>query len=107
MEHLRAAQKQNTLHADIRSLFTPSTNTAISEVDDKETLKEKMLVCLEQCARKLESLNREMIIRYYVGKGHSKIENRHALADELGISINALSIRACRIRDRLEACIKE
>jgi hypothetical protein len=46
-------------------------------------------------------------MRYYVGQGQHKTNNRRALADELGISVNALSIRACRIRDRLEACVKE
>ena len=39
--------------------------------------------------------------------GWVKIGNRRALADSLGITINALSIRACRIRDKLEACVKE
>jgi hypothetical protein len=36
-----------------------------------------------------------------------KIENRRSLAQTLGITVNALSIRACRIRDKLESCVKK
>jgi hypothetical protein len=55
----------------------------------------------------LESAGREIIARYYVGKARVKIEHRRALAEDLGITINALSIRACRIRDKLETCVRE
>jgi DNA-directed RNA polymerase specialized sigma24 family protein len=98
MEHLRAVKKENLRDAEIRSQLRPGGHPRSDE---------KMIACLERCAGKLEPLNREVISRYYVGKGHSKNENRRALAEELGISINALSVRACRIRDRLEACVKE
>jgi DNA-directed RNA polymerase specialized sigma24 family protein len=104
MEHLRAAQRETGLHADIKSFGSKTTRV---DFDGKGKINEKMLGCLEQCAGKLESLSREIIMRYYVGQGPHKINNRRALADELGISVNALSIRACRIRDRLEACVKE
>lgn len=69
--------------------------------------KEKMLRCLEECASKLESINRELIFRYYYGKEREKIENRRALAQELGLTINALTIRLCRIRGKLEDCVKK
>jgi hypothetical protein len=29
------------------------------------------------------------------------------MAVEMGITVNALSIRACRIRDKLEACVRK
>lgn len=77
---------------------------AVAETDEKE-LKEKMLECLEHCTGKLEPLNREIIVRYYFGEERVKIENRRALAASLDISVNALSIRACRIRDKLEGCV--
>ena len=103
MEYLRGERKEDALRADIRR--QPQGNDfAVSDAADK---KEKMLDCLEQCARKLESPNREMIFRYYSGRERIKIENRRALAEGLGITTNALSIRACRIRDKLEACVKQ
>ena len=79
---------------------------AASQADSEEKiLKEKRLVCLEKCAGKLEAANREIIFSYYYGKERVKIENRRALAEKLQISVNALSIRACRIRDKLEGCV--
>ncbi len=78
---------------------------AAEESNDKE-LKEKRLDCLEKCTEKLETANREMIVQYYFGEERVKIENRRLMAENLGISINALTIRACRIRDKLEVCVK-
>ncbi len=106
MEQLRSMQKENVLLADLRR-HTPANNLAALEVDDKKESKEKMLNCLEQCANKLEPSSRRIILRYYVGKERVKIGNRRALAASLEISMNALSIRACRIREKLEACIRQ
>lgn len=99
MEYLRGKEKENVSLDDI-----PHQPFAPVESDEKK-IKEKMLDCLERCTGELESVNREMIIRYYYGEERVKIENRRALAGKMGISVNALSIRACRIRDRLEACV--
>ena len=103
MEHLRAAQKGNALREDLRR---QSHGLAPFEADEDKEAKEKLLNCLERCMGKLEMLNREIITRYYIGKERVKIENRRALAAELGITMNALSIRACRIRDKLEDCVR-
>lgn len=72
---------------------------------DERVEKEKMLACLDECTAKLNSADRELIVRYYYGQQREKIENRRAIARRLGISINAVSIRACRIRSKLEACV--
>jgi DNA-directed RNA polymerase specialized sigma24 family protein len=104
MESLRAAHKQSVSLDDVLRTEKSGDFSAEASRNEKE-LKEKMLVCLEECANKLEPENREMIIRYYFGEERVKIENRLLLAKQLGISKNALSIRACRIRDRLEACV--
>jgi DNA-directed RNA polymerase specialized sigma24 family protein len=107
MEHLRGAQKQSALLVESRRRQPPHNNSAASEADDECVVKEKMLSCLERCLGKLDARSRGIIIRYYAGKERAKIESRRALAEELGISMNALSIRACRIRDKLEACVRE
>ena len=104
MEYLRGAQKGHAALDDIRR-EPPGNSFAMPEANNEKEVKERMLNCLEQCTGKLEPLNREIIIRYYTGKERVKIEGRRALAEELGITMNALSIRACRIRDKLEACV--
>lgn len=106
MEHLRAMQKGNALANDLRQR-SYADELGAAEADDAREIKEQRLNCLEQCLNKLEAASREVIARYYVGKARVKIEHRRALAEELGITLNALSIRACRIRDRLEACVRE
>ncbi|MDQ3257158.1 MAG: hypothetical protein M3R15_25250 [Acidobacteriota bacterium] len=77
----------------------------VSEWEEAESL-EKLMRCLDRCAEKLEPLSRDLITRYYLGERRAKIENRRALAAEMGMTMNALSIRACRIRDKLEACVE-
>jgi len=60
---------------------------------------------LRECLRGLPKESRELIIEYYLEEGRAKIEDRKALAEKLGISLNALFSRAKRIRDRLEQCV--
>lgn len=100
MEHLRANDKENAALDNLSRQANPMSH------EDRDR-KEKLLECLDRCAAKLESSHRELIFGYYVGEQRAKIENRHSLARTLGISVNALSIRACRIRERLEVCVKE
>ena len=106
MEHLRARQKSEALLDGLRRQAEGYRSDS-PEAAEKKDVKELMLNCLEQCTDKLEPLHREIITRYYVGKERIKIENRRALAESLGITQNALSIRACRIRDKLEACVRQ
>jgi DNA-directed RNA polymerase specialized sigma24 family protein len=106
MEHLRETQKDGALAHELRQQ-PHADGLAASVVDDERKMKEHRLNCLEQCLSKLESMSCEIITRYYVGRTRVKIEHRRALAEELGITANALSIRACRIRDKLEACVRQ
>lgn len=75
----------------------------VAEDDERE----RMLGCLDQCSAKLNLENRELILQYYVGKEREKIDNRRTLAEKFGITSNALSIRACRIRRQLEECVRK
>lgn len=106
MEHLRGAQKDGAMLEEVRR--QPRVDGPGATEDDEESeVKEKMLDCLERCTGRLEPPNREIITQYYTGKERVKIENRRALAEMFGITMNALSIRACRIRDRLEDCVQQ
>jgi RNA polymerase sigma factor (sigma-70 family) len=62
--------------------------------------------CLEQCMSRLPSDNHQLVIRYYQEEKHAKIDNRKQLAEELGIAVNALRIRAHRIRLQLQQCVR-
>jgi DNA-directed RNA polymerase specialized sigma24 family protein len=62
--------------------------------------------CLESCLKSLSPDQTDLILEYYCGEGRAKIEHRREIARRLGLTLNALAIRACRIRDRLETCVK-
>lgn len=105
LEFLRSSETSTGRLDDMRPQGY-ARESDIPGAENQKEIKEKMLKCLEECCSKLEPLNREMIIRYYKGTAREKIDGRRTLAQELGISINALSIRACRIRDKLEECVR-
>jgi DNA-directed RNA polymerase specialized sigma24 family protein len=106
MEHRRESQKADALRDDLARQEAVAAR-AQTEHEESQGLREKQLECLERCASKLEPRNREMIVRYYTGRQRSKIENRRALAAQLGITPNALSIRAFRVREALEECVRQ
>ena len=61
--------------------------------------------CLEQCMQKLPRNNRELVEQYYQGEKKTKINNRKKLAGALDITLDALRIRAHRIRKQLQQCM--
>jgi DNA-directed RNA polymerase specialized sigma24 family protein len=63
--------------------------------------------CLERCMQKLTADNRELVLQYYQEERQAKIDHRKRLADQLGIALNALRIRACRIRASLLECVQK
>lgn len=79
---------------------------AVDTREDAE-IRERRLDCLEKCVGSLDAISRQIITEYYLGVRREKIENRRELASRLGLTANALMIRASRIRDRLEDCIRK
>lgn len=85
------------------------------EIDDPETTFQPVvaqdvepdarLECLDRCLDSIPGENRKLIIDYYQEERRLKIELRQELADRLQIPLNALRIRAHRIRLSLEKCI--
>jgi DNA-directed RNA polymerase specialized sigma24 family protein len=66
---------------------------------------EARVVCFEKCLESLPADNQKLIISYYQEEKRVKIELRQELANRLQIPLNALRIRAHRIRVSLEKCI--
>ena len=68
---------------------------------------ERDLDCLDRSLSELTSEDRTLIIEYYRYSGHEKIEHRKDLAEQMGIGLNPLRIRACRLRSGLARRIDE
>jgi DNA-directed RNA polymerase specialized sigma24 family protein len=63
--------------------------------------------CFNHCMQELPFESRQLILKYYQDDRRKKINNRLALAEQMGIPLNALRSRAQRIRDRLERCVSK
>lgn len=106
LEYLRRAEHKQVSFDELSGPGQPTSGLAsLPEPDDTQTQKERLLDCLQSCLGALESQDRELIMHYYRGERRAKIENRRVLAARFTVTVNALSIRACRIRDKLEACV--
>jgi DNA-directed RNA polymerase specialized sigma24 family protein len=77
------------------------------EGDESRAREERQLDCLDRCVETLPPEQQTLIVEYYRDERRAKIDGRRALAQRLGISMNALSVRACRIRGALEACVED
>jgi RNA polymerase sigma factor (sigma-70 family) len=93
----------NELPLDIQSHQSPHELKIHAAERDKL---ERRLDCLERCVQALPPQQRELITSYYQGEREAKIKNRKELAEALGIPLNALRIRASRLRDRIEECVR-
>lgn len=71
-------------------------------VDTESDEAQRRIDCLRRCLATLPERSRELITEYYEGDGPSKINRRKELAARLGLPLNALRIRARRLREKLE-----
>ncbi len=64
--------------------------------------------CLEECLKgQLAAPDRQLVLRYHEKEKQEKIRLRKQIADELGITLNALRIRVHHIHSRLRPCIEQ
>jgi DNA-directed RNA polymerase specialized sigma24 family protein len=68
--------------------------------------KKRLLDCLSHCLHKLPPESFHLITRYHQGEGASDKVRRKELAQALNIPLNALRIRAYRIRAEIEECVE-
>ena len=107
LEHLRKPDRGDASLDALAQQGQPAyRGTASVRPDATGESEQHLLDCLEDCLNKLEAEDRQLILDYYQGEQREKIERRRALAARLGLTMNALSIRACRIRNKVEACMR-
>lgn len=87
-----------------KSLNAVSPDQSNEEEESKRS--EVRVACLQKCLGQLSADNRAFILQYYQGEGGAKIKSRKKLAQSLSLSINTLRMRALRLRETLEACVK-
>lgn len=65
-----------------------------------------LLPALESALAELPEAAREIMARYYLGRGRERTRSREAIAQELGVSTNTLRNRVLRLRRRLEHAVR-
>lgn len=102
LEYLRKAQSQPLHLAE-----GPAEGTQNTPVFNPTDHIEPEYECLERCLERLPPNSRDLVLRYYQQDRQAKIDHRKLLATELGIAVNALRIRAHRIRQVLQECMED
>jgi len=107
-EAWQSQEPRKTRHPPAGIGFSRSAEDHAPPLDgvDEAMELEVRLSSLERCLEHLCATEQELIVRYYGGQGIELIEQRRRLAEEMGIPLNALRIRAYRVRVRLAACVE-
>lgn len=106
LEDFRREHKQ--IRLDERSSTRHLMTASASSIEPAESIeiREQRLECLERHLQELSPEQRALVIEYYRDAGRQRIEHRREIAKQLGVTMNALSIRVSRIRSGLEASVE-
>ena len=107
-EYWRSAEKTaKTLEeaSQIQTLPANPEDLLLRETEQRE--KERLFECLNRCLQKLPPESLRLITKYHQEEGTSNKARRKELAQSLGIPLNALRIRAYRIRAAIEECVEK
>src|SRR6266545_1414979 len=88
-------------------LKRPKLPEFVCDVSSYSEEKELEYQCLDSCLDRLSADQRELVLQYYQKDKRARIEGRQRLASQSGIALNALRIRAHRIRSLLQQCLNE
>ena len=79
------------------------SDTALSLEDSRASIDQR-LDCLDNCLESLADETRQFVFDYYREENGVKIEQRKILASRLNTTLNALRLRASRLRRELAKC---
>jgi len=104
---IREYQKKIKTHVPIEDVELPDESGQESDAELLLAREE----CLRKCLLALSLEKREQVLAYYAKEKHAKIDHRAEMARKLGISVENLRVRMCRIRvaleDRIEQCLDQ
>ncbi len=103
LEHLRKKKES----ADSDALPEIAVAPAVWEEPNAPNVR---LAYLRKCLAEISAneSDRRLIIGYYsAADGEKNKIQRKNLAEKLGLTMNTLKVKACRLRERLERCINE
>lgn len=105
-EHWRKFEQESAaLDHLFQSQRSPEDPEAVRAVEEERKENEVRVECLRHCLSRLSSENLLLIKKYYAEGDVLDKEQRKQIAAALGISVNALRVRAYRIRGEVEHCV--
>jgi RNA polymerase sigma factor (sigma-70 family) len=99
LEILPKQSKQEDEPPEFEQLSAPQ-----EDLEERRS-REQLYDCFEHCLKQLSPENQDLVIQYYQTEKRAKIDNRIALANQYGITLNVLRVRVHRLRATLEECI--
>lgn len=106
-EYWRKQQKHKSEDIEKFPTLESEENNPEQQIDqdfEEQKAKEKF-DCMRECLSKLPKDKRELITNYHHGERIKDV--RKALAEKMGVKMNVLRIRACRIRTSLQNCAEK
>jgi DNA-directed RNA polymerase specialized sigma24 family protein len=88
----------------------PPAAKSVEEAREEELWRaerERRFECFEACLGKLSPEERAFILDYYREEKGAKVDGRRRQAEVMGVSLNALRLRAARLRRLLGHCMGE
>lgn len=101
LEILPKQSKQEDEPPEFEHLSAP-----VEDLEERRS-REQLYECFEHCLKQLSPENQELVIQYYQTEKRAKIDNRIALANKMGVSLNVLRVRVYRLRATLEESINK
>src|SRR5262249_25943159 len=103
LEDFRRERRDVSFDESWRAQTTPAAH---ADAHDSRIIREHRLERLARGRDALKDDQRTLIVEYSAAARRERIDRRRGLAERLGISMNALSIRVWRLRDGLKACLE-
>lgn len=106
-EYWRGQQKHTVEDIDETSPLELSTKSPAAEMEEKHDrhFAEQRYDCMKKCLQNLPQDARDFIVEYH--QGERKKDARKEMSERLRIPMNALRIRAFRVREGLEKCVEK
>jgi len=107
-EHWRKSERESEmLDYLIQSQHSAEDPEDLMAQEEEKKEQEARLACLRHCLGRLPSESLTLIKKYYAEGDVLDKEQRKQVAAELRISVNALRVRAYRIRGEIEQCVDD
>src|SRR5688572_487660 len=97
-------RSKEPLELDEKVHIPTVVNDADHDLEATRELVERRLDCLDKCLNHLADETRDFIVEYYKDDKGVKIDQRKLLAERLNTTLNALRLRASRLRRELAKC---